>query len=292
MSDLPAQNSSHTNISLHQSGDNNLFKNKFSSRVSSFIQKGIIGSQNIQPDLTSSKSQPAPTQSPRHILEQKQPEPRTQVNTQQKLDLFEKALDEAELDRQSEASVAVNQDTDLGLAAQAYSQADDGRTLAEDVGQRSNLGRKEAPIAVTPLTTVEKGEPASLDQVNNLQLESSASSTGEQGVGVSVEQAASIQYVEEERSPELSPEVEKYIEEVKKQQKKAPREIVIADDDANLPNQEQYVSEPVVVVPITPEIEEKGKRQPPKFSVRWLVEWSQKIIKMFTGKVVYRRVEG
>ena len=102
-----------------------------------------------------------------------------------------------------------------------------------------------------------------------------------------IEQGASIQVVETERSPELSPEVEKYLQEVHQEKDRAPKEIVIDDDMANLPSNNQFVSEPVIVVPITPEIEKKGKRKSPKFSIRWLVEWSQKIIKMFSGKVVY-----
>jgi hypothetical protein len=105
-----------------------------------------------------------------------------------------------------------------------------------------------------------------------------------------VEQAASIQYVEAEKSPELSPEVEKYINEVKEDQDKAPKEIVITDITQDLPADGQYIAEPVIVLPITPEIEKKGKRKSPKFSLRWLVEWSQKIIKIFSGKVIYRDV--
>lgn len=101
-----------------------------------------------------------------------------------------------------------------------------------------------------------------------------------------VEQGANIQVVETERSPELSPEVEKYLQEVHQEKDQAPKEIVL-DDVANLPSDNQFVSEPVIVVPITPEIERKGKRKSPKFSIRWLVEWSQKVIKMFSGKVVY-----
>jgi len=101
-----------------------------------------------------------------------------------------------------------------------------------------------------------------------------------------VERGASIQAVETERSPELSPEVEKYLQEVHQEKDQAPKEIVL-DDVANLPSDNQFVSEPVIVVPITPEIEKKGKRKSPKFSIRWLVEWSQKVIKMFSGKVVY-----
>ncbi len=109
----------------------------------------------------------------------------------------------------------------------------------------------------------------------------------EVGSQASPEQAASIQVVEAEKSPELSPEVEKYLQEVHDDKDQAPKEIAIADEITNLPTQNQFVSEPVIVVPITPEIEKKGKRKSPKFSIRWLVEWSQKIIKMFAGKVVY-----
>ena len=105
-----------------------------------------------------------------------------------------------------------------------------------------------------------------------------------------IEQTANIQYVEAEKSPELSPEVEKYINEVREDQTKAPKEIVIADATQDLPVDNQYVAEPVIVLPITPEIEKKGKRKSPKFSLRWLVEWSQKIIKAFSGKVIYRDV--
>jgi hypothetical protein len=111
------------------------------------------------------------------------------------------------------------------------------------------------------------------------------------GVINPAEQVASIQYVEEEKSPEISPEVEKYLNEVRQDRDKAPKEIVIADVDQDLPSQDKYVSEPVIVLPITPGIEKKGKHKSPKFSIRWLVEWSQKIIKMFAGKVVYRQVE-
>lgn len=106
-----------------------------------------------------------------------------------------------------------------------------------------------------------------------------------------IEQTASLQLVEQEKSPELSPEVEKYLQEVHKEKDQAPQEIVLADDATNLPSDNQFVSEPVLVLPITTEIEKKGKRKSPVFSIRWLVEWSQKIIKMFAGKVIYLQAE-
>lgn len=116
---------------------------------------------------------------------------------------------------------------------------------------------------------------------------SSAKKEVESSIQPSVEQGASIQAVEVEKSPELSPEVEKYLQEVHDDKDQAPKEIAIADEIANLPTQNQFVSEPVIVLPITPEVHKKGKRKSPKYSIRWLIEWSQKIIKMFAGKVVY-----
>lgn len=264
------------------------------------MQKGMFGGQNFQFDRKVAEGQSSQYQPSGHTMQLEQPQAELQLSTQQKLDLFEKALAEAELVRQPGAAPPDFSVADLGLAAQAYSRTNDYQPPAEEIDQdHTNLGRKEAPVGTAPLIKPETVEASPPDQASNLQYEQPVgpvaeqpvSSLGEQGVGGSVEQAAGIQYVEEEKSPELSPEIEKYIQEVKKQQEKAPREIVIADDAADLPDQEQYVSEPVVVVPITPEIEKKGKSKPPKFSVRWLVEWSQKIIKMFAGKVVYRRVK-
>lgn len=68
----------------------------------------------------------------------------------------------------------------------------------------------------------------------------------------------------------------------------APPEVVIADGSQTQPAERNYPAQPVVVLPITPAEEKTGERKNPKFSVRWLVEWSRKLMKMFTGKVVYR----
>lgn len=104
-----------------------------------------------------------------------------------------------------------------------------------------------------------------------------------------VETAASIQYVEEEKVPEIPVEVESYLHKVEQQEIQLPNEIVIADT-TNAPLPQHLPKQPVIVLPITPEIEARGARQNPFQSLRWLVEWSRKIMKMFTGKVVYREV--
>ncbi len=105
---------------------------------------------------------------------------------------------------------------------------------------------------------------------------------------VSLEAGTGLQYVEQEKSPEIPPEVERYIQKVDQGQVKPPEEIVVADQ-AQPQTKTKHAAQPVIVLPITPEIEKKGKKKPPTFSVRWLVAWSKKIIKMFSGKVIYRQ---
>ncbi len=162
--------------------------------------------------------------------------------------LLEKAIDEVEQERQ----VVLLQQTDSDLS---------------DQSPLKKPGINLPPLDQSPISSVKKEVEGSIQS--------------------SVEQGASVQVVEVEKSPELSPEVEKYLQEVHDDKDQAPKEIAIVDEIANLPTQNQFVSEPVIVLPITPEIQKKGKRKSPKYSIRWLVEWSQKIIKMFAGKVVY-----
>lgn len=103
-------------------------------------------------------------------------------------------------------------------------------------------------------------------------------------------EAGGLQYVEQEPTPEISPEVEAYIKKVEEQKIEAPQEVVIADGTQGSADT-NYPSQPVVVLPYTKKTEEEGKKKSPKFSIRWLVEWGQKIVKMFVGKVVYKSEE-
>lgn len=105
-----------------------------------------------------------------------------------------------------------------------------------------------------------------------------------------VEAGASLQYVEQEKNPEMPPEVEGFLQHVDSHVEQAPQEIVLSNvGDTPLPTRVPKKS--VIVLPITPEIEKLGGRKGPKYSVKWLVEWSRKIIKMFQGTVVYRPVQ-
>jgi len=104
---------------------------------------------------------------------------------------------------------------------------------------------------------------------------------------VGIELPAGMQSVEELRSPEISPEVEKYIEEVKEDPTHFTKEVVVADQKLIQPAT-QFVAQPVIILPITAEEMKEAKRAPITSSRRWLAEWTEKIIKMFAGSVVYR----
>lgn len=103
----------------------------------------------------------------------------------------------------------------------------------------------------------------------------------------SPDSGTSIQYVEQEKVPEIPVEVESYLQKVEDNADSQPHEIVIADGTAEVAGA-NYPSRPVIVLPITQAMEDEGEKKSPKFSIKWLVEWSQKIIKIFAGKVVYR----
>lgn len=94
--------------------------------------------------------------------------------------------------------------------------------------------------------------------------------------------------VEYEPNPEMPPDVESYLERVEQDPQQIPHEVVLSGQDFSVVPQ-KTMSQPVIVLPITPELEAEGKKQNPSFSVRWLVEWSQRIMKIFSGKVIYRQ---
>lgn len=106
----------------------------------------------------------------------------------------------------------------------------------------------------------------------------------------SVDVGGAMQHVETEKNPEIPVEVEAYLQRVQDFSAQQPQEVVIADGTTEQANA-GYPSQPVVVLPITQEEEQSGQRKSPRNSIRWLVEWSHKIVKMFAGKVIYRHVE-
>jgi len=118
-----------------------------------------------------------------------------------------------------------------------------------------------------------------------------AASTIEQSAAATLEANAGGQYIEvEPMAPEIPVEVEGYLQEVKDHQDQLPQEIVIADNQMQLMPSTAQPLRPVVVLPISPEEEVMGAKKNPSWSLRWLVEWSRKLMKTFTGKIIYRQL--
>lgn len=101
-----------------------------------------------------------------------------------------------------------------------------------------------------------------------------------------VDLGGGYQLVEVERSSELPPEVDGFIQEVQEHEELQPQEIVVADGSIQL-QPTQIPMKKVVVLPITPEVEKAGAHKASKYSLRWLVEWSRRLMKMFSGKIIY-----
>ncbi|MBU0974663.1 hypothetical protein KKD03_03095 [Patescibacteria group bacterium] len=102
-----------------------------------------------------------------------------------------------------------------------------------------------------------------------------------------IDDGGGVALVEHEKMPEIPVEVESFLHRVEDHQDQAPREIVVADGTVET-SKANYPSTPVVVLPITQEEEKQGQKKSFKFSFRWLIEWSHKVIKLFAGKAIYK----
>lgn len=107
----------------------------------------------------------------------------------------------------------------------------------------------------------------------------------------SAELPGGIQYAEVEHAAELPPEVENYIEQVIDHAQTQPETVVVAEATPQPAPSATTPQRVVKVLPLTKIQEEIGLKKSPKFSVRWLVEFSHKIAKMFFGGVIYRQTE-
>lgn len=95
------------------------------------------------------------------------------------------------------------------------------------------------------------------------------------------------QVVDVERSAEVPPEVESWMEKVEHHEVKAPSQVVVADQTAQAPTGD-YAAQPVIVLPVTQQAVQIGMKKSVKDSIRWLAEWCVKMMKKFHGLVVYR----
>jgi hypothetical protein len=216
-----------------------------------------IVDDKVQVDTTN-QAQPQPVQPIQSDQTQVQPQAvQPQISQTEQLDTLSQVVDQVEAER------VTPQADPLGAVAQAVPQVVDALHDPLNPPNPSPVGaaKKEALIVGSGVA-VESPAPT-------------------------VEHPGGVQTVEQERVPEISPEVESFLQHSKEQSEHLPQEIVVAD------NQEvsavtHHQKKPVIVLPITEEEQKKGKNKSTKLSVRWLVEWSVKLMKKFSGKVIYR----
>ena len=100
--------------------------------------------------------------------------------------------------------------------------------------------------------------------------------------------------VEVSPNPELA-ELSKELQEVSKETKEQRDQAEIKQKQQEISNLAAAAAtpiavsdKPVVVLPITAKSKEEAKFKSTKYSVKWLVEWCEKIAKVFSGAVVYK----
>jgi len=100
--------------------------------------------------------------------------------------------------------------------------------------------------------------------------------------------------VEAAPNPEIS-KLSQELQEVSKESQERQKQAEIAEKQREIDHLAQTIKtpvavsdRPVVVLPITAKSKEEAKFKSTKYSVRWLLEWCDKIKKMFLGAVVYK----
>jgi hypothetical protein len=218
---------------------------------------------------------------PAQELSQAPVQPTAVLNTQQKLEILDSVLTSVE-----EQTPASSSQVDASVAATA--------SVPQVVPQQPIQVRQQNVGMVAQAT------PVAVDQVvqhqQQLQAAQAGGTAGKEALAAgtaasAVETGTAIQYVEQEQSPELSPEVAGYLQHVEDHTAQEPQELVVGEAQQQQPLPTNYQKQSVVVLPITPTMEKKGSRKGPLESIRWLVEWSRKLMKMFSGSIIYREVE-
>ncbi len=199
----------------------------------------------------------AASQAGQPTLQSSQASGSAQVSDAEKLDIFEETLSSVETSQPQLTESTADQTADA-LAAQAMPQ------YAEELYHE-----------VQPPQGGARGERIHV----GAGMDSAA-----------IEAATGMQAVEYEPQPEISPEVQEYMQSVEEHQETLPQEIVIADGH-HAPTNTHVPKQPVIVLPVDESIEQKARFKSPNHAIAWLWRWTRKISKMFPNKVVYKFVE-
>jgi len=241
-----------------------------------------VGSDNQQVGWPQKRRQPDQLGQPAQPDQTVQPDP---ADAERYLDMLDEVLAQVEQRRANQPSVQpTDQQTDHLIDQLTVRQTD--QPLSQPVTQQFNKEREhpaasldqpgfrptETPTILepTPPTTrpVEQLPPPQTTELNELA-------------------AAGLAAAEHEPRPEIPVEVESYLRHAEEHPDHLPQEIVIADDHT-VKTVPHTAKTPVIVLPFTPEVEERGRKKSPKFSIRWLIEWGHKLMKKFAGRIIYR----
>lgn len=213
----------------------------------------------------------------------------TDLTDLEKLDILNQVIDQVEMDAASPPSRDPLQPDGVSPASPTSSQISPQTSPAPPPPQSQGSAITDASVLDQVLPqAVQALDPLNPPQASQASASSKEKLASSSGVDqVSPDTGTGIQYVEQEKNPEIPVEVESYLQKVEDNSENQVHEVVIADGTVEVAGT-AYPSRPVIVLPITQQMEKEGAKKSPKFSIRWLVEWSQKIIKIFAGKVVYR----
>ncbi len=261
-----------------------------------------LGGTAVTDTAVDSVSLPTSTQLPSDAVNSNDAITQPTLSTSQQLAIVDQVFSQIE-QRRSQASFAQAMHTLQPHAndAQVVSQAA-AADPQSPVAPVSPTPSQTPPINVQPLAQVAPqampqvlaDDPGLLAGYEPQQAPVSGGSGGAkerfQGTGsvVSSELPGGMQAVEFEATPEIQPELAEYLQQVEDTQNQMPNEVAIAQDQQQMVMQVAPIAQPVIVLPLTPEVEKAGEKRSSQFSIRWLVEWSRKIMKIFEGKVVYR----
>ncbi len=181
---------------------------------------------------------------------------------------------------EDEEGIIVDPNVRLELFSEVLDEIDGGVQQTESAVTESTVLAQALPLAVSsyqdPLQVGIGGKKESMGSAQTVN---------------SAELPGGIQYAEVEHAAELPPEVENYIEQVVDHAQTQPETVVVAEVAPQPAPSATAPQRVVKVLPLTKMQEEIGLKKNPKFSVRWLVEFSHKIAKMFFGGVIYRQSE-
>lgn len=196
------------------------------------------------------------------------------------------AMDDSQIVKASDNTSAVSSD-DSVVSSSSGSASDDQVKTNGDLNTFGDVLDEIGMVAPQAVATAINQSTDSLNPANPTRSAKEKLASSASIDSAPIDAGGGVSLVEHEKMPEIPIEVESFLHRVEDHQNQAPQEIVIADGTAET-SKANYPSTPVVVLPITQDEDKEGQKKSLKFSFRWLVEWSHKVIKLFAGKAIFK----